>query len=133
MHIGVLTLRLALDGADSLKDKRQIVRSVVAHLRNRFNVSASEVDDLNVWRRATIGVAIITNDPRFANQVLSQVVNHVERDGRAVLEDYAIEIVPFSSIAEAQSEMTEDDSPENFHAWFPPDITSTKDNVPKSR
>ena len=92
MHIGVLTLHLSIEGADSLKDKRHAIKSLVQHLRNRFNVSASEVGDLNIWRRAVIGVAVVSNDPRFANQVLSQVVNHVEKDDRVVLDDYGIEM-----------------------------------------
>lgn len=97
MHIGVLTLHLSIDGADSLKDKRQAVKSLVVHLRQKFNVSASEVDDLDIWRRATLGVVVATNDARFANQVLSQVVNHVERDLRVVLDDYSLEFLQAGS------------------------------------
>jgi hypothetical protein len=93
MHIGVLTLYLSIEAADSLKDKRQAVRSLVAHLRNKFNVSVAEVDDLDVWRRATIGVAVVSNDQRFANQVLSKVVDHVENDWRVVLDDYGMEFL----------------------------------------
>jgi hypothetical protein len=93
MHIGVLTLHLSVDGADSLKDKRQSVKSLIAHLRQKFNVSVSEVDNLDTWRRATLGVAFVSNDTRFANQVLSKVVNHVEHDLRVVLDDYHLEFV----------------------------------------
>ncbi|HVK05712.1 MAG TPA: DUF503 domain-containing protein [Armatimonadaceae bacterium] len=93
MHIGVLTLHLSVEGADSLKDKRQVIRSLVQRVRNKFNVSAAEVDDLNVWRRATLGVAVVSNDAAFANQVLSKVVDHVEDDFRVVLDDYGIEML----------------------------------------
>lgn len=93
MHIGVLTLHLSIEGADSLKDKRQVVRSLAQHLRNKFNVSVAEVDDLDIWRRATLGVAVVSNDARFANQVLSQVVNHVEADARVVMDDYGLELL----------------------------------------
>ncbi len=92
MHIGVLTLYLSIEGADSLKDKRQAVRSLIAHIRNKFNVSAAEVDDLDIWRRATVGVAVVSNEAKFANQVLSKVVDHVESDPRVVLDDYSIEM-----------------------------------------
>jgi hypothetical protein len=105
-----------MEAADSLKDKRQVVRSLLQHLRNKFNISAAEVEDLHLWRRATIGVAVISNDARFANKVLSQVVNHVEVDPRAVLEDYALEIVPFS---ESQSSTDGfDETTEDFSEWF---------------
>ncbi len=93
MHIGVLTLHLSIDGADSLKDKRQAIRSVTAHLRNKFNVSVAEVDNLDIWRRATIGVVVVSNDHKFANQVLSKVVDHVEDDWRVTLDDYETEFI----------------------------------------
>lgn len=113
MHIGILTLRLRLEGAESLKDKRQVVRSLIERMRGKFNVSASEVDDLDVWRRATVGVAVVTNDPRFANQVLSQVVNYVEDDGRAILDDYGITI----TVAETEGEPTPEEV--DVSDWFP--------------
>lgn len=93
MHIGALTLHLSIEGADSLKDKRQVVRSLTQHLRNKFNVSVAEVDDLDIWRRATIGVAIVTNEVPFGNQVLSKIVDHVEDDWRVTLDDYGIEFL----------------------------------------
>jgi uncharacterized protein YlxP (DUF503 family) len=93
MVIGVLTAELGIEQADSLKDKRQVLKSLLAHLRNEFNVSASEVDDHDVWRRATIGVAVVTNDAPFANQVLDKVVDHIERDPRVDLGHYEIELL----------------------------------------
>lgn len=93
MHIGVLTLHLSIDQADSLKDKRQVVKSLLAHLRQKFNVSAAEVDDLDIWRRATVGVAVVSNEAKFANQVLNKVADHVEGDPRVILDDYTIEML----------------------------------------
>jgi uncharacterized protein YlxP (DUF503 family) len=93
MMIGVLTAEIAIDSADSLKDKRQVLKSLLAHLRNAFNVSASEVDDHDVWRRATIGIAVVANDAGFVNQVLDKVVDHIERDPRVDLGHYEIEML----------------------------------------
>ena len=93
MVIGVLTAELAIDGADSLKDKRQVLKSLLAHLRNEFNISASEVAEHDIWRRATIGVAIVTGDGGFANEVLDKVVDHIERDPRVALGHYEIELL----------------------------------------
>jgi uncharacterized protein len=93
MHIGVLTLYLSIEQADSLKDKRQVIKSLIAHIRQKFNVSVAEVADLDVWRRATVGVSVVANQSAYANQVLSQVVNHVEDDWRVVLDDYGIEML----------------------------------------
>ena len=93
MHIGVCTLYLSIPEADSLKDKRQVIRSLCAKLRNKFNVSVAEVDDLDIWRQATVAVVVVSNDQKFANQVLSQAVNHVEDDFRAILDDYSTEFL----------------------------------------
>ena len=89
----MLTLYLSIEQADSLKDKRQVVKSLLAHVRNKFNVSAAEVDDLDVWRRATLGVAVVSNEAKFANQVLNKVADHVESDARVVLDNYSIEML----------------------------------------
>ena len=92
MHIGILTLHLSIEQADSLKDKRQVVKSLLAHLRRKFNISAAEVEDLDIWRRAVVGVAVVSNEAKFADQVLNKVADHVESDPRVVLDGYGIEI-----------------------------------------
>ena len=78
MHIGVLTLCLSIGYADSLKDKRQAIKSLVARVRNKFNVSIAEVDDLDVW---------------LANQILQKVIDYVDNDANVVLDDYGIEML----------------------------------------
>lgn len=93
MVIGVLTAELGIEQADSLKDKRQVLKSLLAHLRNEFNISAAEVADHDVWRRATVGVAVVATDTSFANQVLDKVIDHIERDPRADLGHYEIEFL----------------------------------------
>ena len=93
MHIGVLTLELTIEGADSLKDKRQVLKSLVAHIRQKFNVSVAEVDENDIWRRAVLGVAVVSNAESFNNAVLSKVIDHVEDDFRVVLGDYDIEML----------------------------------------
>lgn len=114
MHIGVVTLHLRIEGAESLKDKRHAVRSLAQHLRNKFNVTVAEVGELNLWQRATLGIAVVSNDPRFANRVLSQVVNHAEEDFRVVVDDYTLEMV---AIGDGATPASADD--EDFSDWFP--------------
>ena len=93
MVIGVLTAELTVDGADSLKDKRQVLKSLLAHLRKAFNISAAEVADHDLWRRATIGVAVVAGDGGFVHEVLDKVVDHIERDPRVALGHYEIELL----------------------------------------
>ena len=72
MVVGILRLTLYVPGAASLKDKRQVVRKVVDRLRSRFNVSAAEVADNDIWQRAVIGVSAVANDHSFVNEVLDK-------------------------------------------------------------
>jgi hypothetical protein len=65
-------------GSRSLKDKRQVVRSVVGRLRARFNASVAEVEANDLWNRATVAVAVVTNGAAEARSLLDRVLNHVE-------------------------------------------------------
>ncbi len=96
MNVGVCKLRLRLPENMSLKGKRQVLKSIITQLRNRFNVSIAEVDDQQLWQLATLGVCFISNDKRYTNEVLSKVVNFIT-NGRFEIEmlDYEIEIIPF--------------------------------------
>ena len=88
MVIGVLEVDLSIEWAASLKDKRMALRSLKDRIRNSFNVSVAEVEDNDVWTSAVVGIAIVSNDQRFANQVLSKIVDYVENDREVVLDDY---------------------------------------------
>ena len=61
MPIAYLTLELRIEAAHSLKDKRQVLRSVKDRLRNSFNISVAEIDPTDLWQRATLGVVSISH------------------------------------------------------------------------
>ncbi len=91
MAVAVLTLRLSLATAHSLKDKRRIVKSLKERLRQRFNASVAEMDHQDIWQSATIGVSVISPDGQFAQAVVSKVVDFVRSDPRFTLVDYETE------------------------------------------
>ena len=93
MTIGLLTADLLIETANSLKDKRQVLKSLLAHLRSEFNISAAEVGDNDIWRRATIAIVTVANDVSFVHQVLSKVEDHIESDLRVELARTEIEIL----------------------------------------
>jgi hypothetical protein len=93
MVIGVLQIRLLIRDAMSLKDKRRVVKSLVDRIRNDFNVSASEVDEMDMRQTAVLGVTLATNDRIFADKVLAKVVDLVRRSGGAELVDYETELL----------------------------------------
>lgn len=94
MVIGVCTLELHLPENHSLKGKRQVVNSLKGKLKNRFNVSVAEVDHLDVWQRATVGVVMVSNDRRYIDSELSKILNFIEDSQYApYLMDYACELI----------------------------------------
>ena len=94
MHIGICAIQLRMPENDTLKGKRRLLRSLVARVRSRFNVSIAEVDDNDRRRLLTLGVSCVSNDPRHANEVLSRVVAYVQDTrGDAELMDYSLEII----------------------------------------
>ncbi|MCL2679265.1 MAG: DUF503 domain-containing protein [Dehalococcoidia bacterium] len=95
MNVGVLKIHMRLPENMDLKGKRMVLRSITAQLRNKFNVSAAEVGEGDLWQLATIGVCIVSNDQQFTNEVLSKAVNFVE-SGRFDAEflNYELEIIP---------------------------------------
>ena len=93
MVIGLLTVELYLPQVRSLKGKRQIIKSMIAKIRNKFNVSISETDNNDLWQRASISCCIVTNDSGFANQVMERVVSLIERELNGEILDYKTQIL----------------------------------------
>ena len=71
--IGVLTLDLHIEHSHSLKDKRQVVRSLKDRLRSKFNVATAELDHQESWQRAVIGVVTLSGDRSRVEEVLQRV------------------------------------------------------------
>ena len=93
MTIGFCRLDLYLPECGSLKQKRSVLKSLITRVRNKFNVSVSELEDNDLWQKAEVGVVTVANDARYVNQVLSKVVDMVEREDRLMLMDYSLELL----------------------------------------
>lgn len=92
MNVGILEFNIRLPESHSLKEKRKVIKSLVAQLNNRFNVSAAEVDDQDLWQTATIGVACLSNDKRHTNEVLNKALAFASTFDLEMLES-SIEII----------------------------------------
>jgi uncharacterized protein len=79
MPIGVLTLEIHIADARSLKDKRQVLRSLKDRLRRRFNVAIAELDGQDTWQRSVVGVVTISADHRHLEESLDKVANESEQ------------------------------------------------------
>ena len=92
MHIGICTLHLRLLESRSLKEKRRVIKSIKDIIRNKFNVSIAEIERLDQWQWATLGVACVSNDAKFTNSILSNIVDFINGAHMVELVDYEIEI-----------------------------------------
>ena len=94
MNVGVAQVNLRLPENLSLKGKRQVLKSIISRVRNKFDVAIAEVDDNDDWQLMTIGISTVSNDRRFTNSVLSKVVEFIEKARfEAEMLDYSIEII----------------------------------------
>lgn len=78
--IGVCRVTLRLPENHSLKGKRQVLKSLVSRLHNRFNVSAAEVSNQDSWQLAELGVTCASNDEKHADQVLASVIAFIRNE-----------------------------------------------------
>ncbi|MFQ3663320.1 MAG: DUF503 domain-containing protein [Chloroflexaceae bacterium] len=79
MVIGLCTISLSIPVASSLKEKRQVVKSLIARIRNEFNVSIIEVDDHDLWQSAVLAVACVATSASYAHGQLEAVVKFIDR------------------------------------------------------
>ncbi|MDE3171306.1 MAG: DUF503 domain-containing protein [Acidobacteriota bacterium] len=79
MPIGLLTLEIYIPDARSLKDKRQVVRSLKDRLRAHFNVAVAELDHQDLWQRARVGVVTISGDGKHLQESLQAIAEESER------------------------------------------------------
>ena len=93
MEVGILQFTLLIRGSRSLKEKRQVLRSVKDRLRARFNVAVAEVDDQDVWQKATLGVVTCANDSSRVREVLDEIVKQLRVHPSAELVDHQIDLL----------------------------------------
>lgn len=82
MHIKGLEIQLIIYDSYSLKDKRRVLKSIMEKIRKRYNVSIAEIEDNEIWNKATLGVACVSNSLALCDQILNQVTNFIDQDQR---------------------------------------------------
>jgi len=93
MFIGVCTIELHIPASGSLKEKRHSLRSVKDRIRNKFNVSVAEVDHNDLWQKATLAVAAVSNDKAHLNETLDHLLDMIRSVPEIDLIDYQIELL----------------------------------------
>ena len=80
-HLQLLTVRLHIPHAQSLKEKRMVIKSLKERMRHKFNVTVAEIGQQEKWQVATLGIAMVGNDNRRIHAALQNVVTFIERFG----------------------------------------------------
>jgi uncharacterized protein YlxP (DUF503 family) len=93
MFVCVARLNLAIPESASLKAKRQVLRRIIDRLKARFNVAVAEVDNNDLWQKATIGLAVVANERRQVNEQMDTIIHSVEEMYVAPLISREMEIV----------------------------------------
>ena len=87
VNMTTLSVKLTfyIPNAFSLKDKRQVCRSLVDKTQKRFNASVSEVDTQDVHQTLTIGVAVVSGDAAHARRSMEEIIRYMEENADAEL------------------------------------------------
>lgn len=92
MLVGVCQIEMLIPESHSLKEKRFVISSLKKRIRNKFNVSVSEIAELDKWQRACLGIAIVSNEQRFIDQTMGSIMHLLELDGRLEVLKHLLEI-----------------------------------------
>ncbi len=88
MPVAQLTLEIRIEHAQSLKDRRQVVRSLKDQLRQGFNISVAELDEAVTWQSATLGVAAVSRSRDYLHGLMEEV----ERAARRMTNDLGADL-----------------------------------------
>ncbi|MBI5810059.1 MAG: DUF503 domain-containing protein [Deltaproteobacteria bacterium] len=93
MVVGICRITLIIHGNGSLKGKRQVLKSVIGKVKNKFNVSIAEVGGQDLWQRAELGICAAGSDRAFVNSVMDSALNFMEGLHLAEITDHEIEMI----------------------------------------
>ncbi len=94
MKVGVSQITLHLPGCHSLKEKRQVIKSIMARVRQQFEVAIAEVDEQDHWQIAKLGVSCVSNSSQHIDEILGRVRRYIEETRPDILvTDAEMEII----------------------------------------
>jgi uncharacterized protein YlxP (DUF503 family) len=93
MPVGLLTLKLHIADAQSLKDKRQVLRSLKDRLRAHFNVAVAELDFEDTWQRSVVGVVTLSNEEHHVEEALQKVLAEADNILGPMVVGHSVELL----------------------------------------
>ncbi len=97
MVVAVCRVELVIPGANSLKAKRMVLRSLLDRIRARFHVSIAEVGEQDTWQRASIGFAVVSNDRALVTSIADQIAASIDGARDCYVADRALEVISMGS------------------------------------
>ncbi|MFN7182345.1 MAG: DUF503 domain-containing protein [Planctomycetota bacterium] len=90
---GTLAVNIYCKDAKSLKEKRQIVKSVIAKLKNNYNISIKEVDNEDKWQLSTLAIAVVDKNEFMVHNIIENIINSLHSSIKLHVIDYTKEIL----------------------------------------
>jgi uncharacterized protein len=82
MIIGSCEIELIIYNANSLKEKRHVIKSIIERLKNRFNISICEVGEHDKWQKSIIGLCTLSNSSKLVNETIDKIIGFMDNDDR---------------------------------------------------
>ncbi len=92
MYVGALRIELYMPQCRNLKEKRQVVKSIIDRTRNRFNVAVAEVDNQDLWQRCSVGITCVSNSEYAVREMLANVRRSIQTTGKAEVLDSPVTV-----------------------------------------
>ncbi len=92
MLVGVCRLEIFVPESSSLKAKRLVLSSIKKRIRNKFNVSVAEIENNDKWQRISLGISMVSNERKFIEMNLDEILKLIERDGRMEILSHLVEV-----------------------------------------
>ena len=92
MLVGVCRLEIFVPESSSLKSKRFVLNSIKKRIRNKFNVSVAEVENNDKWQRISLGISMVSNEQKFIDMNVAEILKLIERDGRMEILSHLVEV-----------------------------------------
>jgi len=99
MLVVVALFEIHIEFAQSLKEKRMVVRSLRGRLRHRFDVSVNEVAFHDLHQRARLAISFVTSNHAMADSLLDRIINFIESNTDATLAGWTSEKLEFDPLA----------------------------------
>lgn len=93
MTVGILKISLFLPNSNSLKEKRMILHSLKARLRNSFNIAVTQLEDNDKWQRSFLAIVGVQKDKSAMHTTFQGVLNYIENFHQVNLIDYEMEMI----------------------------------------